>query len=73
MNPEVEVAGGCSWSIPVSVERVTSFESKTGVGSAQVERLLEDESLPWHQDLCVLVADSDYSPKRLSLSQWHCY
>ena len=62
--PEVEVASGCSWIVPVSIERVTSFESKSDVGQHQAERLLNDESLPWYQDLCVLVADSDYSHRR---------
>ena len=62
--PEAEVAGGPSWIVPVSVERVTSFDSKSSVGQRQVERLLNDESLPWHPDLCVLVVDSDYSHQR---------
>ena len=62
--PETEVAGGPSWIIPVSVERVSSFESKTRVGQQQVKRLLNDERLPWHDDCCVLVADSDYSHRR---------
>jgi hypothetical protein len=59
--PEAEIAGGRSWIVPVSVERVTSFDSKTGVGQSQAERLFNDDALPWHRDLCVLVADSDYS------------
>jgi hypothetical protein len=59
--PEAEIAGGRSWIVPVSMERVTSFDSKAGVGQRQVERLLNDDSLPWHRDLCVLVADSDYA------------
>lgn len=62
--PEAEVAEGRSWLVPVSVERVTSFESKTGVGQHQVERLLNDKTLPWYQDRCVLVVDSDYSHRR---------
>jgi hypothetical protein len=62
--PEAVVAGGRSWIVPVSVERVTSFDSKASVGEHQVDRLLNDESLPWYQDLCVLVADSDYSHRR---------
>jgi len=59
--PEAEVAGGKSWIVPASVERVTSFESQGSVGQTKVKRLLADESLPWHQELCVLVADSAYS------------
>ena len=70
--PEAQVAGGRSWIVPVSIERVTSFESKAGVGSAQVERLLDDESLPWHQDLCVLVADSDYSHQGFLIPSCTC-
>lgn len=62
--PEVEVAGGHSWIIPMSVERVSSFESKTEVGEHQVHRLLDDPSLPWHDECCVLVVDSDYSHRR---------
>lgn len=62
--PEAEVAGGRSWIIPMSVERVTSFESKTEVGQDQVDRLFDDETLPWYGDCCVLVVDSDYSHRR---------
>ncbi len=62
--PEVAVAGGRSWIVPVSVERVTSFDSKSTVGQTQVQRLLNNPTLPWHSDLCVLVADSDYSHRR---------
>lgn len=62
--PEAQVASGRSWIVPVSVERVTSFESKSDVGQHQAQRLFTDESLPWYQDLCVLVADSDYSHRR---------
>lgn len=62
--PEAEVAGGRSWIIPMSVERVTSFESKTAVGQYQVDRLFDDETLPWNGDCCVLVVDSDYSHRR---------
>jgi hypothetical protein len=62
--PEVEVAGGRSWIVPLSVERVTSFESKAQLGQRQVERLWNDDTLPWYGDLCVAVLDSDYSHRR---------
>lgn len=62
--PEAEVTGGRRWIVPLSVERVSSFESKVGVGQQQVERLLDDETLPWHGQRCVLVVDSDYSHRR---------
>ncbi len=58
--PELESAGGLSWIVPASVERVSSFDSKTSVGIRQVNRLLKDESLPWHSAVCVLVVDSEY-------------
>jgi hypothetical protein len=62
--PEAEVAGGRSWIVPLSVERVTSFESKAQVGQRQVEHLWTDDTLPWYRDLCVAVLDSDYSHRR---------
>jgi hypothetical protein len=62
--PEAEVAGGRSWIVPLSVERVTSFESKAQVGQRQVKRLWNDDTLPWYRELCVAVLDSDYSHRR---------
>jgi len=49
------------WVVPLVVTRVTSQETKRAVGVAQITRILEDETLPFHQDLCVHVGDSDYS------------
>jgi hypothetical protein len=52
------------WVIPLLVNRVTSKETKRAVGLSQVTRLLEDPTLPFHQEFCVNVVDSDYSAIR---------
>lgn len=49
------------WVNPLLVNRVTSKDTKRAVGLAQITRVLEDETLPFHQELCVHVVDSDYS------------
>ena len=50
-----------SWVLPLSTARVASREDKEGVGAAQIDALLEDPTLPFHDALCVEVADSTYS------------
>lgn len=59
--PEKTEANVPPWVIPLLVNRVTSQETKRGAGLAQITRLLEDTSLPFHQEFCVNVVDSDYS------------
>ncbi len=49
------------WVIPLLVNRVASTQTKRAAGLAQIGRLLNDETLPFSEDLCVNVADSDYS------------
>ena len=49
------------WVVPLSLRRVTTAETKRSVGVQQVELLLNDQTLPFHQQLCVQVADSEYS------------
>ncbi len=49
------------WVLPLLVNRVASTETKRAAGLAQLGRLLDDEALPFHKDLCVNVADSEYS------------
>ena len=49
------------WVVPLSLRRVSSKETKRSVGAEQVKALLNDETLPFHRELCVQVADSDYS------------
>ena len=59
--PEKQQAFSPPWVVPLSLRRVTTQETKRGVGVAQMKQLLNDETLPFHQQLCVQVADSDYS------------
>jgi hypothetical protein len=47
------------WVIPLLVNRVSSTETKREAGVAQIGRLLDDETLPFHEELSVNVADSD--------------
>ena len=61
--PEAEAGVSDSWIVPLSVERVATSDDKEMVGSRQIGRLLEDEKLPWHQELVVEVVDSSYSKK----------
>lgn len=59
--PEKTRATEPPWVIPLLVNRVTSQETKRAAGLSQMTRLVEDEILPFHQELCVNVVDSDYS------------
>ena len=59
--PEEESAHAPVWVVPLSVQRVKSSEDKEMVGALQIQALLEDESLPFHDQLCVEVGDSGYS------------
>src|SRR5262249_12362083 len=45
----------------LSTTRVASEDDKEGVGAAQIDALLQDKALPFHDALCVEVADSKYS------------
>ena len=49
------------WAVPMIVRRVRSDEKATGVGAEQINVLIKDETLPFHEKLCVHVADSVYS------------
>ena len=55
--PEREPA----WIAPLIWRRISSQESELAVAVAQVEALLADERLPFHNELCVQVEDSRYS------------
>lgn len=59
--PHKQHTSSSHWAVPLSLRRVTTQETKRSVGVAQVKQLLNDETLPFHQQLCVQVADSDYS------------
>ena len=49
------------WVVPLSLRRVTTQETKRSVGVQQVNLLLNDQTLPFYQQLCVQVVDSEYS------------
>ncbi len=59
--PEKGTPEAPPWVIPLLVNRVSTTETKRAAGLAQIERLLQDETLPFQKELCVTVADSDYS------------
>jgi hypothetical protein len=58
--PEKTKAGDPPWAVPMIVRRVRSDEKATGVGAEQIGTLMKDEMLPFHDGLCVHVADSVY-------------
>lgn len=58
--PEKEEAEA-AWVVPLSASRVTTAEDKELVGAKQLRQLLENPQLPFHDQLCVNVADSSYS------------
>lgn len=49
------------WVVPLSLHRVESQKTATTVGAKQMKDLLTDETLPFHNQLCVEVVDSAYS------------
>lgn len=59
--PEHQAHLSPSWVVPLSTARVASTDDKEGVGAAQIDALLLDRALPFHDQLCVEVADSKYS------------
>jgi hypothetical protein len=59
--PEKERADDPPWVVPLHVRRVRSGEKATVIGAEQLTTLLEDEAQPFHEGLCVHVADSTYS------------
>jgi DDE superfamily endonuclease len=67
--PEKETGNVAPWSIPISGERVSLNKSGVEVGSKQVSEVMCDSSLQWHQQLCVLVADTAYSQRSFLFEQ----
>jgi hypothetical protein len=58
---EAEAGISASWVLPLMTERVATDRDKELVGMEQIGMLLEDEKLPFGQELTVEVADSSYS------------
>jgi hypothetical protein len=59
--PEKANVNDPPWVVPTMVRRVCSEEKATIVGAEQIGVLMEDETLTFHDELCVHVADSTYS------------
>ena len=59
LEPEAGVSS--SWVLPLLTERVATTEDKEMVGCRQIEMLLQDDELPFGQELTVEVLDSSYS------------
>jgi len=59
--PEEESAHAPVWVLPLSVQRVKSTQDKEMVGALQIQALLDDQKMPFHNQLCVEVGDSGYS------------
>lgn len=51
------------WIVPLNVRRVSSQETKSETGAAQVKAVFRAEKLPFSGKLKVLVGDSDYSAR----------
>jgi hypothetical protein len=59
--PEKEDQVSSSWVVPLSSARVPTQEDKEQVGARQVNQVLDNPELPWHDELTVQVGDSRYS------------
>ena len=59
--PEKETGVSSSWVVPLSTQRISTEEDKELVGADQIKVLLEDPSLPFHDELIVEVGDTSYS------------
>src|SRR4029079_19807696 len=55
---EAQAPRSPAWVVPLCCARVASSDDKEAVGAAQIDALLLDQTLPFHQQLCVEVADS---------------
>ena len=70
--PEAEERVSSSWVVPLRTGRVRTDEDKELVGAEQMDDLLQDDSLPFHQELCVEVGDTGYSkPAYLHANRHH--
>ena len=68
--PEREVQQGHPWVVPMSSQRVSSAADKELEAAIQVNVLLDDPQLPFHDQLCVEVGDTSYSkPKYLFVNR----
>jgi len=71
---EAQAPRSPAWVVPLCCARVASSDDKEAVGAAQIDALLLDQTLPFHQQLCVEVADSKYSkPAYLHAHRRHAH
>ena len=59
--PEKDPEAPVPWVVPLSCQRVEHEQKKALVGADQMDALLNDPALPFHDQLIVEVADSDYA------------
>lgn len=70
--PEPEQDLSSSWVVPLRTQRVPTDQDKELVGAEQIDALLQDLSLPFHEELCVEVGDTSYSkPAYLHANRHH--
>jgi hypothetical protein len=70
--PEAEETVSSSWVVPLRTGRVNTDQDKELVGAKQMDALLQDDTLPFHQQLCVEVGDTGYSkPAYLHANRHH--
>jgi hypothetical protein len=60
--------GSPPWVVPLKVRRVKPGEDAEITGFNQVKEVIMDKNLPFHKDLCVVVADTKYSKPEALLS-----
>ena len=56
-----KMSGAPPWVVPLVTRRVTSAEKESSVAAEHLVTVFGDESLPWHSQLSVHVADSKHS------------
>jgi len=59
--PELETAHSPRWVIPLIMRRITTEETENQVGAELLQAVLNDDQLPFHEELVVAVEDSKYS------------
>jgi hypothetical protein len=67
--PEKGTDSHAAWAVPLSGERVSLEQSGTDVASQQIQSVMSDSSLPWSENLCVLVGDTAYSERSFLCEQ----
>ena len=67
--PEKQERSSHPWIIPLLIRRVPSDIKATDIGASQVEDLIQDEALPFGNNLSVLVVDSSYSVREFLIRE----